>query len=127
MFLVWDKQANGTAPTALSGTGQGNLLQYNGTATDIHAFRDLDNVERYVVLKEWHHNILAFAAGSNAFMKSQFLVNKSVTIPIEYDASASTGAIGTIRSNNLLLMSGSDLADTYLVCNGVIRIRYVDN
>lgn len=127
MFLVLDKQANGTAPTKLSGAGQGNLLQYDGVATDIHAFRDLDNVERYTVLKEWHHNILAFQAGTNSFMKSQFLVNKSVTIPIEYDASASDGSLASIRSNNLLLMCGSDQTSGDIKMNGVIRVRYVDN
>jgi len=125
MFLVQDTQANGALGTMTG--AQGALLAWNGVAANIHAFRDLDNVERYKVLKEWHHVMLPFVAGTNSYAKSQFICNKSVNIPVEYDASTASGAIASIRSNNLLLMAGTDVASGVLELDGYVRVRYIDN
>lgn len=51
---------------------------------------------------------------------------KKVDIPIEYDASVATGALTSIRSNNIFLVTAhSNLADNTYIVSGSCRLRFV--
>lgn len=122
ILLVQDKQANGANPTAAT------LLE----TADINAFMNMFNVSRFTVLHDEIVAVNASAAGAPtgtpAFGRQivPFKIAKTgLNIPIEYDASASSGALTTIRSNNIFLfcISLSAKATVSHTC----RIRYLDN
>jgi len=120
-----DKQANGAVATAAT------ILQ----TTDIDSFRNMENIERYTFLYDktfilQPQAVTAFTVGTGVTtaMSSRlapFRLNKKCNIPIIYDASAATGAIGTIRSNNIgMLFIGENIAAVDI--QGLARIRYSD-
>lgn len=119
-ILVKDKQANGALPAVL------DILN----ATDITAYKNLNNKGRFVTLFDKTVSISsmgAFGDGTtNATLPNtkswQFF--KKVNIPIVYNNSATTGAIATINSNNLVLLLISEAGKCGV--NYKIRIRYTD-
>lgn len=117
MVLIQDKQANGATFA---------VTDYLVSASAI-AHKNLANSSRFVTLWESHRALVAGSGVSGAFGDSIHAVNKYIkcSIPIEFDASATTGAITTQRSNSLalLLLSSDGLCAT----NFTVRIRYQDN
>ncbi len=122
-ILFWDKQANGA--TAIVA----DLLENAG----VDSFRNLANSQRFIFLYDKVHemnykNLTSDAA--NAYgttqLKKYLTIYKRCNIPIEFDNSATTGAMGTIRSNNLgwLIMSETASATSM---DGTFRIRFTDN
>jgi len=122
LMLVQDTQANGAAATY---SGVGGVLE----SDTVTAFRNLENSNRFIVLKDWFFSLNPTAGIVGAFNSTQKSItfNKKCNIPIEFDSSASTGAIGTIRSNNLFLLARGGVVDDGYQCTGVVRIRYTDN
>lgn len=122
ILLVQDTQCNGAAATY---SGVNGVLE-----TDtVQAFRNLENSQRFIIHKDWFFplNTGAGVTGSfNPFSKT-IKWSKTCSIPIEFDSSATTGAIGTIRSNNLFLIARANVDDDLVAVNGVVRIRYTDN
>lgn len=121
MMLVQDMQTNGAQFTAL------NLLE-----TDIwESHRNLANSRRFVVLWSKDVTLASTSGGPASTTTTNFSSNrrvvvggKSCNIQIEYDNSATTGAIGTVRSNNLYWCTQSIEGD--LDCGGQCRLRYTD-
>ncbi len=119
-MLVLDKQTNGAAFAAT------DLLDTDS----IISFRQLANTQRFSILmkKVWTMSAGGAAPTGAAFGFSQVIrdvnINKRCNIPMEYDNSATTGAITTVRSNNVywVTQSGSGLVVSALTA----RIRYVD-
>ncbi len=121
MMLVQDTQTNGTAMVAA------DLLD-----TDvIESFNNLANSGRFKILyKKW----VAIACGGGgvatgaayifAEATRQIVVNKRCNIPIEYDNSATTGVITSVRSNNLYWLTQSQSGLCAIVAN--VRVRYTD-
>lgn len=133
-----------------SGNGAGEVLrgilfldtQANGataTVTDVLAsasfrsFYNLANINRFVILwdKTWTFNPTAAVsldgAASFAWSEHQKSVVHNMTglnIPIEFNATANTGAMATIRSNNMgylaISESGISLLDIHF------RLRFTD-
>jgi len=122
LLLVQDTQANGAAATY---SGVGGVLE----SDSVTAFRNLENSNRFIIHKDWFINMNPTAGIVGAFNQTNKVItfNKKCNIPIEFDSSASTGAIGTIRSNNLFLLARSAAVDDGYQCAGVVRIRYTDN
>ncbi len=119
MFL--DKQANGATAAVL------DLLE----TADFQSFNNLANKSRFRVLHDAMYDLnYVTLASDNAGVVSQAGLNRSgeffkkCNIPIEFDDSATTGAIGTIRSNNLgvLLISSAGQASF----DSKIRLRFSD-
>lgn len=124
LLLVQDKQANGAAAVTA------DVLEVLVDNKDYQAFRNLDNSKRFNILydKRIHLNV-PFAGNSSEYATNGVfqpcVLHKKINIPIEYDAGTTTGAIGTIRSNNLiLLLISSD--DLFVDFHAKIRIRYED-
>ncbi len=123
LLLIQDTQTNGA--------------QYAGTdVLDTNtwlSYRNLANQERFKILFSKYVTFNSPGAGNTAAgtfdtleCKRVVKVNKRVSIPIEYDNSATTGAITTQRSNSI---GWSTLADinNLILTDGVCRIRYIDN
>jgi len=122
-LLVQDKQCNGANATY---SGAGGVLE----SDSVHAFRNLENTQRFIVHMDKFFSITPQAGVAGAFNQNVKLVTfiKKVWVPIEFDSSATTGAIDTIRSNNFfLLCKGHSGEDDIVTCTGVVRVRYVDN
>ncbi len=120
VILVKDKQANGALPA---------VIDILNTAT-IQAFKNLENTSRFVTLFDKTLAISSmggFGDGTtNATLPNtkwwQFY--KKLNYPIFYNNSATTGAVTTINSNNLVLMTISEAGKVGLSLR--IRIRYMD-
>lgn len=123
IIVYQDKQANG-ATAAVS-----DILE----TTDILSFRNLENTGRFVIhydeTKAINANAGAGNGTTNTFSETMhfFRFNKKCNIPLEFDNSASTGAIGTIRSNNLGMLILCQDAAVAPVCQFEVRVRFSDN
>jgi hypothetical protein len=122
-WLVFvDKQANGAVPAAIS-----DLLQtMPGATTDVNSFRNMDNVDRFVILKDKTYVLnqatQSGSLGSNVTTR-ELKFNKKCQIPLEF--SSTTGAITEIRSNNimcLLISLGNNLTQFALT----VRVKFSD-
>ena len=122
LMFVLDKQCNGAAPAYL------DIMNVNSAL----AYRNLDNSDRFVVL---HDKFLRFtpstlsAAGSMRFQGPKFQqMYRKCNIPIIFDNSATSGALTTIRSNNIVMIGYLYGASTNLNdFKGIVRIRYRDD
>jgi len=104
VILYQDKQTNG-ATAAVT-----DILE----SDDFQSFNNLANKSRFRTLMDRTYELNSSAAAGNgttdltapAQINDTFFM--SCNIPIEYDNSATTGAIATMRSNNIgvLLLSG---------------------
>lgn len=125
MWLVQDTQCNGAAATvANDDTG---IFTAAGADASV-AVRCLANGERFKILKKWAIPISAQAGVTTAYntMAKNIDYYTKCHIPIEYDASATTGALTTIRSNNIFLVAGAGQAsDDLITCTMTVRLRFV--
>ncbi len=121
VMLYLDKQTNGAPATALE------ILETD----DYQSFNNLANKSRFSILMDRQYDMKA-PSGSGQNAADVFGENitsdafyKKCAIPIEYDNSASTGAITTIRSNNLgvLILSKDGNLCTFA---SKIRLRFSD-
>jgi len=117
MWLVLDTQANGANPA---------VTDVFTSATASSALVNLDNSQRFRILKKWHWNFGVTAGVAAAYSARSHSVDyyKKCDIPIEY--SSTTGALTEIRSNNLFLICGSLGGDDSVTLSGVARVRYTD-
>lgn len=122
-MIILDTQTNGEEFTAV------DLLD-----TDVwKSFNNLANSKRFKTLKKFEINL---ASGGNAqtaagtwvtFPTFKYITGSiKVDLPIEYDNSATTGAITTIRSNNIYWTTQT-VTDSTVNTVGQFRIRYSDN
>jgi len=112
LYLVLDKQCNGAAA---------GVLDVFTTTTYETFMLNLDNLDRFVLLKVFPMS--ADSVGSEFVYPGVVCVSFDVRIPIEYDSSFSTGALTTIRSNNLFLINSKYRS----VMQGVVRLLYHDD
>jgi len=122
LMVVLDKQANGAAPAYV------DLMNANSAL----AYRNLDNADRFVVLHDkftrYTPSALA-SAGTMRFSGPTFInVFRKCNIPIVFDNTATTGALTTIRSNNVFVIGYLYGAQTALNdFKGTLRVRYRDD
>lgn len=124
LYLIQDTQCNGAAATvadANTGVFTGaNLSTANHT---------LANGNRFRVLKKWVFTMNPPAGATTALNNviKEFKFYKKCNIPVQYDAAAATGALTTIRSNNLFLVAGTaGNTDDLIACQGTCRLRFSD-
>lgn len=124
LYLIQDTQCNGAAATvADANTG------IFTSATLANAQRVVCNGSRFRVLKKWVIEFNSTAGVTTAYNNyiKEWSFYKKCNIPILYDASATTGAIGTIRSNNLFLVAGTaGASDDVITVQGSCRFRFSD-
>lgn len=123
IWVVQDTQCNGAAATvANDDTG---IFTAAG-ANPALAVRCLANTDRFKILKKIVVSLGAQAGVSAAYNESQRVIDQYIpcNIPIEYDASAATGALTTMRSNNIFLVSGSTLLDDVPAVAMTVRLRF---
>lgn len=124
LYLIHDKQANGAAATvADSNTG---IFTGSNLAK---AMLTLANSERFKILKKWVIPLSAQAGVTTAYnnIVKPIEFYKKLNIPLDFDAAVSTGAITTLRSNNLFLVAGSAaFTDDLIYVEGVCRLRFND-
>jgi len=121
IFFI-DKQANGAQATAA------NLLS-STSARLTESFRELDEVERFIILKDktvalspkmW--NPTATAAYGEVIVP--FKCSWKGELPVHY--SSTTGALTELRSENLSLLIFSDGADGRCSFKGMGRVKFTD-
>lgn len=117
-----DRQANGAVPAAIA-----DLIQtMPGATTDVNSFRNMDNVDRFVILKDKTYTLnqttQSGSLGSNVVTR-EIKMNKKVNIPLEF--SSTTGAITEIRSNNVLALIIS-LGNNLTQFAGTSRVKFSD-
>lgn len=122
MRLIVDQQTNGAQFTST------DLLETDA----INSFANLANRERFIVLKDQTYTLSAGGAAATgaAYAFSETIRNlechKFTNFPIEYDNSATTGAISTVRSNSLWVVFQCSTAEI-VALSATARIRYTDN
>ena len=118
MLVYVDKQTNG-APAVVT-----DVIQ----TAEWRAFRNLDNSGRFMVLHDRYYTNRSSAgiASSQADTGLLMQVYKTITLPIEYDASLDTGVISTIRSNNIGVILIGNIGGHFDV-DFHSRVRYTDN
>ncbi len=121
VMMYLDKQCNGATATVAG------ILE----STDYQSFNNLANKGRFRTLYDRKFVLKPPAAagdGTTDLFNDDLVYEeffKQVNIPLEYDNSATTGALTTIRSNNIgvLLISKGGTATTF---NSKLRLRFSD-
>ncbi len=122
VMLILDKQCNGALPALITEVLESaNFDSFNNLANK-GRFRTL--WQKKIVLNHtaggWNGaNVISFESGKN--------LSKSLrcNIPIEYDNTAATGVITTIRSNNIFMLYISKNGLCGVDCS--MRFRYTDS
>lgn len=122
MYMIQDTQCNGAAATVADAN--------TGIFTDAilaNANSNLSNSSRFKILKHFvlRFNPSAGVTGAYNQYSVPYSFYKKCEIPIEYDGSATTGALTTIRSNNIFLVAGSTFTDDLITVDGSCRLRFV--
>ncbi len=121
VLMYLDKQANG-ATASVAGILETDNYQ---------AFNNLANKGRFLTLYDKVHNIRALSAIAGPVTGQSELVGsffKKCNIAIEYDNTATTGVLSTIRSNNLgILLISRDGDNTGLAFDSKVRLRFSDS
>lgn len=122
IIVVLDRQCNGATATVAGDDGPLHVATWA-------AFWNLCNQGRFVILADhwttFNYNNMTEIAGplfSASEVQRPFKLNKKVNIPVEFVGS--TGAIGTIRSNNIFVVAISRLGEGN--CNIKVRVRFSD-
>ncbi len=122
VIIFQDKQANGAAAVVLDILEQASTL----------SFRNLANSSRFKIwYDETKHINSTAAAGNgttNVFSENfRYLqLHIPMNVPLEFDNTAATGAIATIRSNNLGLLVMMQEAAEDVFIQTTIRLRFSD-
>lgn len=124
VILYLDKQANGAYATST------DILTSSGIgATTINRFRNLDQVDRFVILKDKIYKSpiqASYVLGGTPYTNTGvtwYNINKTCNIPIHF--SSTTGAITELKSNNIGLLILTDNAYTNFR-EAWARVKYVD-
>ncbi len=124
VMVLLDKQCNGAVPT-ISGA------QGIKTADTFDSYMQLANTGRFQVLMSRYHD-MNVTAGVGDGTTNEYAENskffqwyKKVNIPIEYDTTVTTGAVASIRSNNIVIVTWSEAGNCKMVTS--FRVRYTDH
>lgn len=114
VMIVLDKQCNGALPTI-------NDILFDSTVDD--AIVSPNNLVNKYRFKTLYNKVHLMSSSGNRMFKGQF--NKKCNIPIRY--SGSTSGVGTISSNNIIVIYFSDEGADRPAITYSCRVRYVDN
>lgn len=125
MYIIQDTQCNG----AVAAVGDANAGIFTSDNLAI-ANLNLSNSGRFRILKKWVVPFSPTAGVTGAYNQQMkpFQFYKKCNIPLMYDASVSSGALTSIRSNNIFVVAGTGgLNDDQVVVNGTCRLRFSDH
>lgn len=120
VILYLDKQCNGAAAVNT------DILE----DADFQSFNNLANKSRFRTLMDRTYSLTYESGGGNGTTQDwaqvviQDTLFKKVNIPIEYDNSATTGALATIKSNNIGVLFLSNTGTGGFVSK--MRLRFAD-
>lgn len=118
LYLILDRQCN-KAAAAIT-----DVLTSTGITT---AFRNLSNSDRFRVLHKFYWTMKPRAGVTTAYNNDVRHYNYKMKCNIPIDFTGSSGAIGTITSNNVFLLAGTDgNSDDIVTLTGSTRIRFTD-
>lgn len=102
-----------------------NVNEILATAT-FNSFRNMANSKRFVFLGDKEITIASQNWNGTQFSAIDRQVNffKNMNTVIEYDSTVTTGALTTIRSNNILMLAISK--NNTATIQGTVRVRYDD-
>lgn len=116
LYVIWDKQVNGTDATIAE------VLE----STEVNSFRNLANKNRFRVLGSRTHDLVNRAGAGNGttdtFSSDMQYGEFNIKCNMDIEYSGVTGAIGEIRSNNILLIAIS--LDGRTKIQSKIRVRF---
>lgn len=115
VYVILDKQANGAQPAI------GDI--FNSTILPT-SFMNPDNTQRFVVLKKWVVTVNTGAGVTTAYAGQGGFKEWFYRCKIPIDFSADTGAIGEVKSNNIVLCAGATREDDLVAITGNVRIRF---
>ncbi len=122
-ILYLDSQTNGSAAAVA------DILE----SATVRSFRNLSNSGRFRILMDKRFGLSAQAGGAHALDSTHsftvtrvFGLNKRLELPIEYDSSAATGALATMRSNNIGMLVLAEI-NSRVQFNTSFRFRYSDS
>ncbi len=126
MIMYLDKQTNGSPATAIL------LLEAGAGSVGFQSYNNLENSGRFRILYDKVVDLVAKSGSGTGAAGVQFgednvygSMYKKCNIPIEYDNSASTGVLTSMRSNNLgFLFLSSDGVATVI---SKVRLRFSDS
>jgi len=125
MYVMLDTQANGANPAAADVFSQ----EAGGTFNMVTAMINLENAQRFKVLKKFRVTFNSQAGASAAYAQ----VTKNIdwyhkcNIPFDYDTTGTGGAIADMKSNHIFIVWGADAdADDLVEANLYTRIRFID-
>ncbi len=122
VIIYLDKQCNGETATVL------NILE----TADYLSFKNLANTNRFQTVYDKIFTVkpeppagtgAVNDQGAGQTIKSFY---KKCNIRLEYDDSAQTGALGTIRSNNIGMLLISKNSSSNVVMDSKVRMRFSD-
>ncbi len=124
IVVYCDKQTNGAAATA---------IQIFGAAPTLDSFRELANQDRFTILYDKTKDFVIPAVAQTAagtfstyLISRTFHANIRLNLPIEFDSSATTGVITSIRSNNVGILGFTETGNAPLSLSYIARVRYSD-
>lgn len=123
ILVYCDKQTNGAAATVLG------VLE----TANVDSFRNLSDASRFRVLYDKtslirNQYVAQTAAGTftTCIELRSWVLNLKLNLPIEYDSSVTTGAIGSQRTNNIGVLILCDIDAGVPQVGFTARIRYKD-
>jgi len=128
LILGIDKQCNGTALDPAVADNVGLIEETRpGSSDPVLGFYNLANSKRFTILYDKRVTLNAMTVNStplSGVVTKTGSVSKKLNLPIEFDPSATTGAISTIRSNNLFWIAICNTGNVSVETQ--TRIRYSD-
>lgn len=123
MITLIDTQCNGASFAAdVLFTASSLLL----TSSLTSALYNLDNAKRFRILEDkvWEMNSQAGLGTASVEVQKQIVSKMAVKVPVEF--SNTTGALGEIRSNNIVtIIVTAGQTGTTVACSGGSRVRFV--
>ncbi len=114
IYIIWDKQANGGAPVGAQ------FLDFDLSGAD-QSFRNLENVQRFVVLKKITFDLRVAGAAYDGIDHQLFFNDRSGSCHIKCNipiySSATDNDLAGIKSNNIAIMAISR--------HGIVRISHM--
>lgn len=115
--------------TATNGSARVVSEMLSGPPTSIFAFRELSNEPRIPFIYDEQFDVPVWAVhstGTSIPTTTGFEFDCELNLPIEFDGSAPTGELGTIRTNNIGCFIVCEAGDNPATIAYVSRIRYTD-
>lgn len=126
LLIVQDMQCNGAAPTV------NQVLNFTGQPVSVNSFNNIENSKRFIILCDeffdMNANNVMYNANTVLGYEKGYQIYKKCNIPIVYDSSATTGALATIRSNNIfgIVFAANQVGGGDITFDANIRLRYTD-